>query len=328
MFTERTILVALAGAILSPMPALADFKLERQLTLQPGGRFILTADVGDVVVAGDSSQGATVVVTSGRDDIAQRYDFRFEERAGVVQVTVKRRGTWLSGLFGGDWFTGGTRFDVRVPRETAVSVQASGGSVQVARLVGETLLRSSGGGLRLEEIEGRVDVHTSGGSIHARSVRGDVRAKTSGGGIDVADVRGSLRAETSGGGIQIDTVSGEIYAETSGGGVRVQGAGGRVEAHSSGGTVTVAFAAGNGNGGALSSSGGGVRAVLDPTVSLSMDATSSGGSVNCDLPVTVRGTISGGSLRGDLNGGGQTLRLRSSGGGVRISGTANLATSR
>ena len=328
MFRPGTMVVAVAGTLVSAVPAAADFKLERQLSLVPGGRFILTTDVGEVSIAGDSSQGASVVVTSRRDDLEQRYDVRFEERAGTLEVTVKRRGTWLSGLFGGDWFNSGTRFEIRVPRATSVNVHASGGSVHVARLLGEARIHSSGGGLRFEEIEGRVDGHTSGGSIQVRTVRGDVRANTSGGGIDGADVRGSLRAETSGGGIQIDIVSGEVYAETSGGGVRIQGAGGRVDAHSSGGAVTVAFAGGNGSGGTLSSSGGGVRAELDPTVALSIDASSSGGPISSDLSITVRGTFSSGSLHGDLNGGGQTLRLRSSGGGVRISGAASVATTR
>ena len=103
---------------------------------------------------------------------------------------------------------------------------------------------------------------------------------------------------------------------------RVRGAGGRVEAHSSGGPVTVRFAAGNNRGGVLSTSGGGVRTELDPSVALTIDASSSGGSVDSDFRVTVQGsqTRRRHSLRGDINGGGAMLRLRSSGGGVRITG--------
>ena len=87
MFRPGTMVVAVAGTLVSAVPAAADFKLERQLSLVPG-RFILTTDVGEVSIAGDSSQGASVVVTSRRDDLEQRYDVRFEERAGMVEVTV------------------------------------------------------------------------------------------------------------------------------------------------------------------------------------------------------------------------------------------------
>ena len=61
-----------------------------------------------------------------------------------------------------------------------------------------------------------------------------------------------------------------------------------------------------------------MTAVLDPAVSLDIDASSSGGSVKSELPLTVSGTLSRTQLRGVLNGGGATLKLRSSGGGVRI----------
>jgi DUF4097 and DUF4098 domain-containing protein YvlB len=99
----------------------------------------------------------------------------------------------------------------------------------------------------------------------------------------------------------------------------VRGAGGRVEASSSGGGVTVRFASGNSSGGTVSSSGGSVRAEIDPGARVSIDAHASGGSVNADVPVTIQGKIENDSLRGEMNGGGPVLRLRSSGGGVRIS---------
>jgi hypothetical protein len=113
-------------------------------------------------------------------------------------------------------------------------------------------------------------------------------------------VRGTARVNTSGGSIEIDAVTGEIHAETSGGRVDIRGAGDRVEAHSSGGPVTVGFAAGNNRGGVLSTSGGGVRVEIDPKVSLTLDASTSGGGVISDVPVTTIGTISRGSLRGDI----------------------------
>jgi DUF4097 and DUF4098 domain-containing protein YvlB len=327
MLSRTTVSYALSGAIvLFATPASADFKLERRLTLAPGGSFTLTADVGSVVVTGDSPSGAMVTVTSSVDNLDERFDFAFDERPGAATVTVKRRGSWLKGIFEG--FQGRVQLTIHVPRTTAVSVRTSGGSVQASALAGDVHVGSSGGGLTVLDVDGSVDADTSGGPIRIERVRGTVTANTSGGGITITDVQAVTRADTSGGGIEIAGVKGDVHAETSGGGVRVRNAGGRVEARSSGGSVTVAFAAGNNKGGLLSSSGGGVRAEIDPSVALSIDASASGGSVNSNVPITVRGRVSNDSLSGDLNGGGPALRLRSSGGGVDISATPKTSAAR
>jgi hypothetical protein len=69
-----------------------------------------------------------------------------------------------------------------------------------------------------------------------------------------------------------------------------------------------------------------VRSEIDPGARVSIDASASGGSVNSDVPVTIQGKIERDSLRGEMNGGGPLLRLRSSGGGVRILGISRSTT--
>jgi hypothetical protein len=334
MTRTKTLLLLFVGMALFETSIRADFKTERRLALEPGGTFTLDSDVGEITLTGDSASGVVVNLTSDRDDFDDLFDLQFEETAGRVAVTVKRRGRWLKSFWTGEWFHNDTHFAIRVPARTTVNLNTSGGAIEVSRLTGRLTMHTSGGSLRLDDIEGPVDGKTSGGSIRMRSVRGDAAVNTSGGGIDIVDVRGGLKATTSGGGIDIDGVSGDVYASTSGGGVRIREAGGRVDARSSGGPVTVRFAAGNNRGGELSSSGGGVRTELDPSVALTIDASTSGGSVESELPLLARGVVQNGgadwpsapfrkpttSLRGDLNGGGALLRLRTSGGGVRILG--------
>ena len=298
-------------------PASADFRLERQLTLAPGGTFTLETFVGAVTVVGDSPSGVSLVVTSSRDDIERRMDLNFEQESGHVRVTARRNqslGHWLR-----SWLSyGNIRFTVHVPNQTDVAVGTSGGEVHVSRLDGTAQLRTSGGRVRVEDIVGDVSARTSGGQIRVERVRGTVDASTSGGRIEIATIAGHVRAGTSGGGITIDATSGDVSAETSGGGIRVRGAGGRVEAHTSGGPIMVDFAPGNARGGELSTSGGGVTAAVDPAAALSIDASTSGGGVTSDLALTTR-SFSRTSIRGDLNGGGSPLRLRTSGGAIQIS---------
>ena len=209
-------------------------------------------------------------------------------------------------------------FEIQVPRQTAVNLQSSGGGIRVSNLQGETWLRSSGGAVRAADLVGAVDAKSSGGGVEVQRVRGDVRIASSGGGVSAEQITGDVDAESSGGGVDVKAVSGDVDASSSGGGVHLDGIGGRATAHSSGGPVTAMLAADNTAGGSFSSSGGGVRVEVDPGARLSIDASSSGGSVVCDLPVTVQGKQSRSALRGQLNGGGAPLLLRSSGGGIRI----------
>jgi hypothetical protein len=317
MPARRPSLVALTVLIaLTAVPAFAEFRLERRLALEPNGTFTLDTQGGSVVLTGDSPSGALVTITSRRDDLDRYFDFQFDERPGAVSVTVRRRG--VTRFFFGGWGGATPQFVVHVPRATTIDINTSGGPITASGLARNARVRTSGGPLEISDVEGNVDGHTSGGPIALTKVRGNVIAHTSGGGIDVSDVRGDARVDTSGGSIEIDAVTGDLYAATSGGGVSIRRAGGRVEAHSSGGPVSVGFAPGNNRGGELSTSGGGVRAEIDPAVKLTIDASTSGGGITSDLPVAVSGRLSRQALRGDMNGGGAVLHLRSSGGGIRI----------
>ena len=295
--TVAVLAVVTSALVLTANPAAAEFRLEKRLALNAGGTFTLNSDTGSVTVTGDSTSGVVVTVTSNEDDLASRLDVQFSDAGGHVTVTAKRRGT-LSGLF--NWSFQRVHFEVHVPRSAVVDVSTAGGSIHASGLAGRTRVHTSGGSINADDIEQDLDASTSGGSIHVQHVKGRVDVHTSGGSIEADDVHGDLRASTSGGS------------------VRIHEAGGRVDAHSSGGGIDVAFVHGNNRGGDLSTSGGGVRAELDPKVALTIDAGTSGGRVDSDVPVSVSGTLGRSSLHGDLNGGGPSLRMHTSGGGIRI----------
>ena len=65
-------------------PALADTRIERDLSLEPGGRLILETDLGSVTVTGKSGSGASVLITSTRDDLESVLDFDFQDDGGEV----------------------------------------------------------------------------------------------------------------------------------------------------------------------------------------------------------------------------------------------------
>jgi DUF4097 and DUF4098 domain-containing protein YvlB len=68
----------------------------------------------------------------------------------------------------------------------------------------------------------------------------------------------------------------------------------------------------------LESSGGGVTVQVPGDAAFNLDAEASGGGVSCDLPITIQGKKKHDELKGAVNGGGPTLKLESSGGGIHV----------
>jgi len=309
------VVVATLALILTlGMPALADTRIERDLELQPGGKFILDTAAGGVEIVGGAGSGARVVITSDRDDFDAMFDIKFSERPGEVEVKVEKKGSFTK------WFksSGKTRFVIEVPESTEVDIDTSGGSITAKNLNAPARLDTSGGAIRASHIGGKLLADTSGGSITIDEVDGDVNADTSGGGITITGVRGDVLADTSGGGITIADVTGKIDADTSGGSIKIEQAGDAVRADSSGGPIRVSFSPGNSAGGSMSTSGGGITVEIDSGSNFDIDAHSSGGSVTFDVPVTVQGQVSKTSVKGKIGSGGQLLKMRTSGGGIKI----------
>jgi hypothetical protein len=313
------LMAGLGVALMAALPAAAATRIVKQLELAPGGRLIVESDLGNVTVQGGAPSGASIVLTADRNDLEKDYEMTFTAAAGTAHVTIKRRQavSWF-GLWSNPHED--ATIAVSVPRATAATVRLSGGNITVAALDGETDLRSSGGSIHAHDLSGRLTAKSSGGNVEARAIRGDVVLASSGGEILAADIRGEVDAASSGGGVDIARVSGGVHGRSSGGNVTIRDAGGRVVAGSSGGSVKVGFAPGNAHGGEVQSSGGSVEVRLDPAVGLNLDAASSGGTVTCKLPVTSQGKVSEHRLEGVLKGGGQPLRVRSSGGEVEIRG--------
>jgi Toastrack DUF4097 len=294
--TARRCLIA-AALLAMAAPAWAGSQIEKTLKLDPGGKFVLEADEGSVDVVGSDQTGASVVITSYRNDLEREVDLKFEEDAGIVRVREQRR-YWnpLDFLFD----PLGLHYEIRVPKSTTLEI------------------RTGGGGIRVDSTVGYADVKTSGGSIELSHLTGDVHAHTSGGKIRAEQIRGEVEVGTSGGGIEADSIDGGLVADTSGGGIRIDAITGRVRARTSGGSIEVVLSKGNAHGGTIETSGGSIYAKIDAAANLNVDASSSGGGVSSNLPLRGTDSFWRNNLRGTLGSGGELLRLHTSGGSVRL----------
>jgi DUF4097 and DUF4098 domain-containing protein YvlB len=126
-----------------------------------------------------------------------------------------------------------------------------------------------------------LDIESSNGAIMVTGTEGKAQLKTSNGRITVAGLAGSLQAETSNGGIDAELTelaSGDLSLESTNGGIAVR---------------------------------------LPRDARFSVDAATSNGGVRSDFPVE-GGKPGKRSLKGEINGGGARLFIRTSNGGIVI----------
>lgn len=185
----------------------------------------------------------------------------------------------------------GLRIDTHIPKnEGGILSGLFGGDVnmsvsykvQVPRQVALDLTNTNGA-LSVTGTQGNAQLRTSNGALSVHGVSGEMKLKTTNGHISVAGSEGAVTAETSNGGIdaELTRYSGhELSFETSNGGVSIR---------------------------------------LPRDARFTVDAETSNGGVKSDFPVAgPGGKPDRHSLKGAVNGGGPTLHIRTSNGGVHI----------
>ncbi len=115
----------------------------------------------------------------------------------------------------------GVSFELRVPRDTDLSLETLNGGIHIAEVYGETRFRALNGGVHLSRMAGDVEGRTTNGGVHV-ALQGD---RWDGRGLDVTTTNGGIRLSipedysadletgTVNGGIEVDfpvTVQGRI----------------------------------------------------------------------------------------------------------------------
>jgi hypothetical protein len=146
-----------------------------------------------------------------------------------------------------------------------------------------------------------------------------VEADNVNGGLRLAGTRGTGRLETTNGGIEVEGTSGALVLSSTNGGIKVVRAEGAVKASTTNGSIQAELArlpADRDLG--FSSTNGSVTVRLPRDARLSVDAATTNGGIASDFELA-GGESRRGRLTGDINGGGGTLRIRTTNGSVKIS---------
>lgn len=265
-------------------------RMTKTFPVDPGGTLTLESDTGSIAVQGADIDSVDVEilfeVKTADENRAQKiledYDIQFSHRGDDVSIEAKYKKEGINKF----WNTIGqhlrVKFIIAVPSEYNVDLNTKGGSISVENLHGRVLSKTSGGSLKFDKIEGSVSGKTSGGSISIGEVVGSSNIHTSGGSITVEEVLGTIKAHTSGGSVKA-TISRQPDSDCR-----------------------------------LTTSGGSITVYLSESLGFILNAETSGGRINTDFPVSLKGKVNKRSLRGEMNGGGPELYLRTSGGSIYL----------
>jgi DUF4097 and DUF4098 domain-containing protein YvlB len=187
--------------------------------------------------------------------------------------------------------------------------------------------------LRLEGI------NTSNGSIRVEDIEGDARLVSSNGSVRITRLRGRLDAKTSNASVELRTVTGDVVVRTSNGAIRADGIEGSLDADTSNASITARIEKlAPGKPLKLESSNGSIDLSLPDYKDQAIDADTSNSSITLRLPAVWNGELRastsnanvtsdfevGGStssknrLEGRVGQGGQTIRLNTSNGSIRV----------
>ena len=283
--------------------------VEKTFTVQPGGTLRIETQGGNIHVQPSSD---SVVKVIAKEKINANTEAEADEILSKLTLTIEQSGNEVSASSKYEQRPSGFRFKSWPPVQVDFIVTMPASFM--------TDVRTSGGNVVLGDLAGKVRARTSGGDVTLGKLSADVDASTSGGNIRLAEGAGAVKLHTSGGNIAVGRAAGVTELETSGGNIKIESVENTLRAHTSGGDVSAGLFGVSKGDCELRTSGGNVTATLDKSAAFRLDASTSGGRVAAEgLTITLdKAGQSRNQLKGDVHGGGPLLKMRSSGGDVRI----------
>ncbi|HYL15080.1 MAG TPA: hypothetical protein VEV41_18715 [Terriglobales bacterium] len=275
---------------------------------------------GEFTVNVPRATEAVNIETDGGNVVVNGIAGRLEAETGGGSIKVDDIGGSVKAETGGDYIDVGT-----VGGD--VNLQTGGGRISIRSVKGK-INASTGGGdmVILSGSQGAV-LEAGGGNIQVKQCVGKVRVSTGGGNIDLGDIGGPVEMETGGGSIRLASAKGPVRAETGAGRIELNGVPSARAETGAGGVLARLLPGGERADSTLETSAGDITVYIASGVAVTVRAAielANGHQIQSDFPeirVTREGDWPGtgtASAEGSLNGGGPTLKLRTTTGDIRI----------
>ena len=140
------------------------------------------------------------------------------------------------------------------------------------------------------------------------------------GSITAQDLKGELHLSSGDGAIEADSIEGIFDAKTGDGHIHASGRWDRLDLETGDGGIDADIRAGSKMAGSwrVHTGDGHVTLRLPENFSADLDAHTGDGKITVDFPVTMSGALGGSDVRGKLNGGGETLVVRTGDGSIHL----------
>lgn len=197
-----------------------------------------------------------------------------------------------------------------------------GGNIFISASKGVLRGKTMGGHLEINNCDANIDAKTWGGKVILSDNAGDVHVKTLGGNIKIKNQNGKVHASTSGGNISGDGLKGELQCSTWGGNIKLYGIEGDIGANTKGGNIEAEIKSVS-KYIWLDTAGGNIKVALPLNQAIDVDISSS--KVIVPPLQNFEGYRTQDQLVGKLNGGGPTVKVKGTGGNIRIFGNLEKA---
>jgi hypothetical protein len=174
-------------------------------------------------------------------------------------------------------------YDVRLPRETELTVSAVNGEVAI------------------RELSGDISVNAVNGEVAISEVSGDISVEVVNGQIAINEASGAIAAETVNGNVKLEGVSGNVDGRAVNGRIEVTLVGDRLAPE----------------GVDLATVNGPVSLRIPQSYSAQLELETVSGGINVDFPITISGRLPR-RISTPLGGGGPIIRIETTAGAIHI----------
>lgn len=278
-------------------------EINKSFRVAPGGQLTLDSDVGNVEIKTGNSDTVKVEIKrrlkvddrQAAHELLKNLTVDLSQSGNNINVIVK--------LVDDDNQTNRRKiqmdFQISMPRNFNLNLRTVGTAT-------------------VGDVQGTVNAATAGGSLSIGNVEGPLTAKSGGGSLTVGNVGGDLDARSGGGSINVGRINGRVTASAGGGSVSIEEATDAIDATAAGGSIKAYISRQPTAGFKIRADAGNIDLKLPDSVAISVDASCTAGRVSTDYGLTSEAGSHGGSLKGDINGGGPSVVLRASAGNIRL----------